>query len=144
MQEAKKKTKKPTKQATEDSAIVVLWSDLQVGKVDYRGGTPALLERVADMQHSLLEMVKREKPSRVVFADLGDTVENFDNTGREQQRVTNDLSLMDQVDLATTLAWQTLRKLAERVPTVTYASVGSNHCQWRINGKAVGKATDDW
>jgi hypothetical protein len=79
-----------------------------------------------------------------VFADLGDTVENFDNTAREQQRVTNDLSLMDQVDLATTLAWQTLRKLAERVPTVTYASVGSNHCQWRINGKAVGKATDDW
>ncbi len=144
MQEAKKKTKKPTKQATEDSAIVVLWSDLQVGKVDHRGGTLALLERVADMQHSLLDMVKKEKPSRVVFADLGDTVENFDNTAREQQRVTNDLSIMDQVDLATTLAWQTLRKLAERVPTVTYASVGSNHCQWRINGKTVGKATDDW
>jgi hypothetical protein len=43
------------------------------------------------------------------------------------------------------LAWQTLREIAQLVPKVTYASVGSNHCQFRsANGKALGKPTDDW
>src|SRR6056297_694349 len=44
MAEAKRKVKKPTLSATTDKALVVLWSDLQVGKVDVRGGTEQLLE----------------------------------------------------------------------------------------------------
>jgi len=144
MAEAKKSRKKTTKVGTADKALVVLWSDLQVGKVDVRGGTPELLARVELAQSRLMDLVKREKPSRVVFADVGDTVENFDNAAREAQLQSNDLSIMEQVDLATTLAWQTIRCLAEVVPTVTYASVGSNHCQWRKNGKVIGKTTDDW
>ena len=144
VQEAKRKAKKPKTTERADTALVVLWSDLQVGKVDHRGDSVALVERVELMRDRLLKLISKEKPLHLVFADLGDTVENFDNAGREQQRVTNDLSIMDQVDLATTLAWQTLRLCAEKVPHVTYASVGSNHCQWRINGKAVGKSTDDW
>jgi hypothetical protein len=51
---------------------------------------------------------------------------------------------MEQVDLATTFAWQTLKLIVKLVPDVTYASIGSNHCQWRVGGQAVGKATDDW
>jgi len=43
MAEAKRKAKVPTKPATTDKALVVLWSDLQVGKVDARGGTPELV-----------------------------------------------------------------------------------------------------
>lgn len=125
-------------------ALVILWSDLQVGKVDYRGGTEQLLERVATMQSKLIEQVKREKPERVVFADLGDTVENFYNANGPQQTYSNDLSIMEQVDVATTLAWQTIRSIAELVPDITYASVGSNHCQFRMNGKTIGKPTDDW
>ena len=144
MQEAKRKAKTPKITQPTEAALVVLWSDLQVGKVDHRGDSVKLVERVALMQHRLEDLIKKQKPARLIFADLGDTVENFDNAGKEQQRVTNDLSIMDQVDLATTLAWQTLKLCAEKVPTVTYASVGSNHCQWRINGKGVGKATDDW
>jgi len=144
MAEAKKKAKQPKIVGTTDKALVVLWSDLQVGKVDVRGGTTELLERVELAKARLLDLVKREKPKQVVFCDVGDTVENFDNAGREQQSWSNDLSLMDQIDLATTLAWQTIRALAEKVEQVTYLSVGSNHCQWRKNGKAVGNATDDW
>ena len=142
--EAKKQIGKPKKVEAQPKALVVLWSDLQVGKVDLRGGTPELLARVERTKQRLLEKVKREKPEQVIFVDLGDTVENFDNAGKEQQRVSNDLSIMEQVDLAATLAWQTIRSLADRVQTLTYASVGSNHCQWRLNGKPVGKATDDW
>jgi len=144
LEEARKKIGKPKKVSTEPKALVVLWSDLQVGKVDYRGNSQDLLERVELTKSRLLEKVKQEKPEHVVFVDLGDTVENFDNAAKEQQRLSNDLSIMEQVDLAATLAWQTIRALADKVDTLTYASVGSNHCQWRINGKAVGKTTDDW
>jgi hypothetical protein len=145
MQEARRKLGKAKHIKPEARCLVVLWSDLQVGKVDYRGNSDSLLERVALMQARLIEQVKREKPEQVIFADLGDTVENFFNANSAQQHYSNDLSIMEQVDVATTLAWQTIRGLAELVPTLTYASVGSNHCQFRAaNGKAIGKPTDDW
>lgn len=143
MREAEKKVK--VKQTTKtDKALVLLWSDLQVGKVDYRGGTEALVERVQTMQARLIEQVKREKPKKIIFADLGDTVENFGNANETQQIYSNDLSIMEQVDLATTFAYQTLSKLWEYCQDITYASVGSNHCQFRINKQQVGKGTDDW
>ena len=144
MREAKKKIKKAKEVKPEAKALVVLWSDLQVGKVDYRGNTESLIERVELMQDRLLKLVKEQKPEKVIFADLGDTIENFQNASPMQQLQSNDLSIMEQVDLATTFAWQTLKLLSERVPDVTYASVGSNHCQWRAGREAIGKATDDW
>ena len=138
-----KRNKKPKTKTTE-KCLVILWSDLQVGKVDYRGNTASLIARVELMQERIQELIKREKPARCIFADLGDTVENFSNAAPMQQLQSNDLSIMEQVDLATTFAWQTLKQIAEQVPEVTYASVGSNHCQWRIGREAVGKASDDW
>lgn len=142
--EAKKKVKLQPLNKTTDKALVVLWSDLQVGKVDYRGGADKLVERVATAQARLLDLITKEKPSKVIFADLGDTVEGFNNAANNAQLQGNDLSIMEQVDLATTLAWQTLKQIAEKVNDVTYASVGSNHCQWRIGNQQVGKPTDDW
>jgi hypothetical protein len=142
--EAKNKIKLiPPKKVTE-KCLVILWSDLQVGKVDYRGNSQSLIERVSLMQYRLMEKIKAEKPSKAIFVDTGDTVENFGNAADLQQLATNDLSIMEQVDLATTLAWQTLKQVAERVPDVTYASVGSNHCQFRIGKQVIGKASDDW
>ena len=144
MREAKKKIKPKSLPKVESKALVVLWSDLQVGKVDYRGGHEALLERVATMQDRLMRHIKQHKPDRIIMADLGDTVENFQNANQSQQAYTNDLSLMEQVDVATTLAWETICKMYELVPNITYASVGSNHCQFRLNKQTVGKPTDDW
>lgn len=144
VEEARKKIKTPKKQKAQPRALVIMWSDLQVGKVDYRGNTEDLLTRVALMQQRLMDLVEKEKPERVIFADLGDTVENFYNANSAQQNYSNDLSIMEQVDLATSLAWQTLSLLAENVKDVTYASIGSNHCQFRMNGKTIGKPTDDW
>jgi hypothetical protein len=142
--EAKNKIKLiPPKKVTE-KCLVILWSDLQVGKVDYRGNSQSLIERVTLMQYRLMEKIKAEKPSKAIFVDTGDTVENFGNAADLQQLATNDLSIMEQVDLATTLVWQTLKQVAERVPDVTYASVGSNHCQFRIGKQVIGKASDDW
>jgi hypothetical protein len=144
MREAERSIKKRQPKQSTDRALVVCWSDLQVGKVDYRGDSASLVQRVSDTSEELLAMIKKDKPEKVIFADVGDTVENFGNANAEQQYVSNDLSIMEQVDLATTLAWKTLRAIAEYTPDVTYASIGSNHCQWRRNGKAIGKPTDDW
>lgn len=142
--EAEKRVKRPSKAKTTDRALVVLWSDLQVGKVDHRGGTVQLMQRVEDTHARLMERIGADRPEKVIFVDVGDTVENFDNKAREAQLQSNDLSIMEQVDLATMLAWRTIKVIAEKVPDITYASVGSNHCQWRVNGRQVGKATDDW
>lgn len=144
LQEAKRKAKVAPITKPADKALVVLWSDLQVGKVDYRGNSQSLIERVELMKARLLDKIKTEKPKLVIFADLGDTIEGFNNASPMQQAVTNDLSIMEQVDLATLFAWQTLKAIAEKVPKVIYASVGSNHCQWRMGREAVGKPTDDW
>jgi len=144
VKEAEKKVKPARLKTTTEKALIVCWSDLQVGKVDYRGNTESLLERVERTTEELIRMVKEAKPEKLFFLDVGDTVENFGNANAEQQYVTNDLSIMEQVDVATTLAWRTLARLAAIVPDVTYLSVGSNHCQWRRNGKAIGKPTDDW
>lgn len=142
--EARKRLKPRPLTNAEPRALIVLWSDLQVGKVDTLGGTDALIERVDLMQRKLVDLIKRQKPERVVFVDLGDTVENFSNKANIQQLQSNDLSIMEQVDLATTLAWQTIKMVRKLVDHVTYASVGSNHCQWRVGGQTVGKPTDDW
>ena len=139
-----KKTKPATpKPNPSGKALVILWSDLQVGKVDHRGGIDALIHRVAETQVKLLAKVKEEKPEKIIFCDVGDTIENFSNAADMNQTFTNDLSIMQQVDLATSFAWETLKQLSKHAP-ITYLSVGSNHCQFRINKQRVGKATDDW
>lgn len=139
-----KKTKVVTpKPVATGKALVVLWADLQVGKVDHRGGVEAMLTRVAETQARLLQKVRQTKPERIIFCDVGDTIENFGNVADLHQLATNDLSLMQQVDLATSMAWETLKKLVKYAP-VTYLSVGSNHCQFRINKQKVGTPTDDW
>lgn len=139
-----KKTKAVTpKPVAEGKALIVLWSDLQVGKVDHRGGVEALLQRVKETQAKLLAKVKEQKPEKIIFCDVGDTIENFGNAADMHQLQSNDLSIMQQVDLATTLAWDTLKLLCKYAP-ITYLSVGSNHCQWRVNKQRVGKVTDDW
>ena len=144
MREANRKVKTKPPLKPEPKALVVLWSDLQVGKVDYRGNSESLVERVKLMQQRLIALVKKEKPQKILFCDTGDTIENFGNAADMQQLHTNDLSIMEQVDLATTFAWRTIRMLYELVPDITYLSVGSNHCQWRVSKQVVGKPSDDW
>jgi hypothetical protein len=143
MSEARKRVK-VSKQSTSDKCLVILWSDLQVGKVDYRGNSQSLIDRVALMQSRLVKQVKKEKPERIIFCDLGDTIENFQNASPQAQLQSSDLSIMEQVDLATTFAYQTIKMLYQHCQNITYASVGSNHCQWRSGREAIGKATDDW
>jgi hypothetical protein len=124
-------------------AFVVLWSDLQVGKTASRGGTQELIERCLTAIERITAEAKRVKPEAIVLCDVGDIIENFGNAADLAQLQSNDLSLMAQVDLATTLTWELLKRLSAIAP-VTYASIGSNHCQFRVNKQRVGMVTDDW
>ena len=141
---AAKKNVKVGKPVTGSKALVICWSDLQIGKVDHRGGVEALVQRVAEVKAQLLDLVKQQKPARIVLLDVGDLVENFSNAANLQQLRTNDLSIMQQLDLATTILWELLKDLVAYTPDITYASVGSNHCQWRVQKQVVGTPTDDW
>ena len=141
-----KKTKppKPLKKQLTDKALVILWSDLQVGKVASRGGTAELLQRVSDTRARIIANVKQERPSRIVFCDVGDLIEGFSSTADSHQLATNDLSIMKQIDVSTTIMWDTLKALSEHCDDIAYLTVGSNHCQWRVNKQKIGTGLDDW
>ena len=132
----------PAKKETKQSTIVVLWSDTQTGKVGSRGNTTDLIERVAQKQIELDAFLKKHKPEHAVFLNVGDSIEGFENVAG--QMFTNDLSLMEQVDLEATFQWETLKLLAKHTGSVTAAAVGSNHCQWRRGKDKLGNPSDDW
>lgn len=142
--QAKAKLPKPTLKTKTDQALVVLWSDLQVGKTASRGGTEELIARVMATTKRLVDHAKAVKPARIVFCDVGDIVEGFENAASMAQLQSNSLSIMGQVDLAATLTWEALKGLASVCDDIVYLTVGSNHCQWRVSKQQVGKSTDDW
>jgi hypothetical protein len=143
-QAKKTKAPKPPVKTNTDKALVILWSDLQIGKVGSRGGVPELIERVNGVRERLVALAKQEKPTRIVFCDVGDLIEGFSNTADMAQLQGNQLSIMGQIDLATTMIWDTLKALAAHCNEIAYLTVGSNHCQWRVNKQKVGTGLDDW
>ena len=140
-----KKTRPRTPKATETGKVfIACLADYQVGKVDHRGGSKELIERVLASYDRIEAQLKRGKYERIYALDLGDIIEGIENAANMNQLVTNDLSVMQQVDLAASLVWDFL-KMATKYAPVTYASIGSNHCQWRVNKQAIGKpGRDDW
>ena len=126
---------------TTGRTAVVCWADIQTGKVDHLGGVTELMERLEEKRVALKRWLKSTQVDHVVVADVGDILEGFENVGSQTR--TNGLSLMDQVDLAATEFWKTI-KLAEKFGPVDVLSIPSNHCQWRRGKSLVGKPNDDW
>ncbi len=123
--------------------LVIATADYQVGKVASRGNSADLVARLMQSFDRIEKHLKRNKYEQVIILDAGDIIENFGNAANLAQLQSNDLSIMDQIDLAATLQWDLL-KLASKYAKTTYASVGSNHCQWRVSKQTVGKPVDDW
>lgn len=140
-----KKTRTPAPKATETGKVfIACLADFQVGKVDYRGGSKELVQRVLASYDRIEAQLKRGKYERIFALDLGDIIEGIENAANMSQLQGNDLSVMQQVDLAASLVWDFL-KMATKYAPVTYASIGSNHCQWRVNKQTIGKpGRDDW
>jgi hypothetical protein len=140
--EVKKTKAKPVTKNLGGEALIVVWADPQTGKSDHRGGTPELIARVQDKLAALETYIKQQKPSKMVFLNAGDSIEGFENV--ESQSFTNDLSLMEQLDLEATFEWSFLRLLRKYSEDVTSATVGSNHCAWRKGKATLGRPSDDW
>lgn len=123
------------------STVVVCWADVQTGKVDHLGGLTELLERLDQKRDALTAYLKRAEFDHVVIADCGDIIEGFQNF--DAQTRTNALSIMDQVDVAATEFWKTIKLCAQSAP-VDVLSIPSNHCRWAKGKSLIGKTTDDW
>lgn len=139
-----KKIKTNPKPAPEGKAFVIVPADYQVGKVARRGGTEQLIARVLASYDEIEKQMKSGKYEKIIILDAGDMVEGFDNAANQAQLQSNDLGPTQQVDVATSLLWDLLKRAYKYAP-VEYASVGSNHCQWRSQKQRVGMpGIDDW
>lgn len=139
-----KPPKKSKVQSKVDTALVVMLADYQLGKSDHRGGAEEQLGRILSAYDDLEDRFRKGKYEQIIFAEMGDIVEGFSNKADLQQLATNTMSIMDQVDLATTLTYEIIKR-ASKYSKVTYATVASNHCQNRINKQTVGQpGNDDW
>lgn len=140
----KSKKTKPAKRNATGKAFVVVPSDFQVGKTGSRGGTKELLERVFESFDRIEDEIKQVKPEKIVIIDAGDIIESVSNKGDQAQLQSNDLSPMQQVDMAASIMWDLIKRCTKYGP-VEYGSVASNHCQWRHQGQTVGRpGQDDW
>jgi len=140
--EVAKARPKPKQRRDAAATVVVCWADIQVGKSDHLGGLQELLARLDDKRAALDAYLTRSAFDHIVVADVGDIIEGFGNFPAQHR--TNCLSLMDQVDVAATELWKTLRLCSRYAPT-DMLSIPSNHCAWRRDGKNLaGKPTDDW
>jgi hypothetical protein len=136
--QAKKSVGKVARDNKEGKALVIVPADFQVGKVASRGNTQDLISRVFESYKRIEQKLKQGKYEKVVILDAGDMIESVSNKASMAQLDSNDLSPMQQQDLAAALLWD-LIKIGHKYAPVTYASVGSNHCQFRVNGQTVGK-----
>lgn len=122
--------------------VVTQFADLQVGKVDSHGDSEVLATRVGKFKASMEEFIKDSGADNAVFVDNGDVVEGFENT--DQQSFTNDLSIMEQIELATILEQELIMAQARLVNHVDVAGVPSNHGAWRKGKGYLGRPGDDW
>lgn len=121
----------PVKTAAEaptPSTLVVVVSDLQIGKTDRAGGTEETVRRVRAAVARIADWAAG-RYRQIILVDCGDATEGFCNTVSQAQ--TNDLPLTYQIRVAQTLLADTLRSLVDATPEVTYVAVPSNHCQVR-------------
>ena len=142
--EAKKTRKPKPKETTKGKALIVVPADWQVGKVGSKGNTQDLIARLYESFDRIEEKAKKGKYEQIVIIDAGDIIESFSSKANYQQLESNDLSPMQQVDLAASLMWNLLKRMTKYAP-VKYGSVASNHCQNRFQGQTVGRpGLDDW
>lgn len=107
--------------------LVVVISDMQIGKTDVRGGTKETVRAVRSAISGIA--LTATSYSEVIMVDCGDSTENFTNTVSQAQ--TCDMGLVEQIRTAQGVLADAVRLLAQACPTVTYVAVPSNHCQVR-------------
>lgn len=122
--------------------FVFCFADPQIGKVDLNGGTDETVARfMASVDHACA-LLDENPAAEIIWADLGDGIENFCNTS--SQRQTNDLNLVEQVRVLRRLQVAGLQRFLEYAPVI-HVSVPSNHSQNRVGFQSPASTShDDW
>lgn len=123
--------------------MAVGFADPQLGKTDENGGSNETVNQIMGSYAALVEIAKEEKPHDILFADLGDGLENFNNTA--QQRETNDLDLTSQVRVLRRLQMEGIKMLRPHCKRLIHASVPSNHGSVRVGfQQQASTVSNDW
>jgi hypothetical protein len=123
-----------------DRVTVAVFADPQIGKVGRRGGTPELVDRLAQKREKLAALLEQRNPSATVLADAGDGFEGFESGGNPM--FTNDLSLSQQMDCYGTELYLLAQTLAP-YGHMDVMAVPSNHTAWRNGKQNLGRPADD-
>jgi hypothetical protein len=107
--QAKKTKKQEVKKTKQGKVFVIVPADYQVGKVGSRGNTEDLIARVFESYKRIEEKLKRGGYERIIILDAGDVIESVQNKANFAQLESNDLSPMQQVDLAAALLWDLVK-----------------------------------
>jgi hypothetical protein len=124
------------------TSMVVVLGDIQAGKVDRRGGTAELLERLEHSKDLIVRRIKRIKPHQLVIVDGGDAMEGFESSPGADR--TNDLQQTEQIRLWRRVFWTWVSELSKLAPEVDVISVPSNHCSVRRGKQNMGPSSDDY
>jgi hypothetical protein len=125
------------------STFVICPSDMQIGKTSFNGGTPETTARVLASFAKAAEFCRQHEFAEIIIAELGDPIENFNNTA--SQRETNDLDITGQIRVTRRLLLEGIKMLAPYAPVIKYVTVPSNHGSVRIGFKSpAGDNHNDW
>lgn len=137
---AQRPAKRALTPAPVERVTVPVLADVQAGKTGSRGGTPELIDRLAEKREKLAAHLDKQQPTRTVLCEAGDIFEGFESGGNPMR--TNDLSLTQQMDLAATEIYELVTLLAPHGP-VDVMAVPSNHTAWRNGKQQLGIPGDD-
>lgn len=124
------------------STMVIVLGDIQAGKVDRRGGTAELLDRMEYAKLQVMKRARRLKPHQIVIVDGGDAMENFESSPGADR--TNDLQLTQQMRLWRRVFWDWVSNLAYLAPEIDVLAVPSNHCSIRRGKQNMSTPGDDY
>ncbi len=124
----------PVKHNARNESLVIVPTDLQLGKVDWNGGTDDTLAQVLASFHKAADIARVQKPAEIVIVDAGDIIENIYSTS--SQLATNDIDLPQQVSKAMEVMLEGIKILAPHAPSIRYAAVSSNHGAHRLGPKS--------
>lgn len=124
------------------ATYVIVLADLQIGKVDHRGGTAELLERLEVAKLAHVAKVRALRPAQIVIVDAGDILEGFESAPNADRM--NDLGQVEQVRVARRIMFDWVSSFAKLTEDLRVVAVPSNHCRVRRGKNAMGAPDDDW
>ena len=125
-----------------DATGVLNIADLQLGKTDRHGGTKETREGFLHAVELMKVYLDKHELSKAVLTELGDGIENFQNTPTQAQ--TNDRQLIESLDEHTELLAHAAVEISKVVDHLVVLGVPSNHMEVREDGKAVGGVHNDY